>query len=146
MVVWQVFPGVPMRAIVFTHCAPCTFAEVGPPTLPVLFARARFGQANFFLRYEIRASSNHAQEAGKLIFKQSPWMLKLRGPFGFGFNLAKRRWLSVFEFRSECRGKCFANNAAVHRSLLAIALRFQWYAHRITHQNGVVEPPGRRTL
>jgi len=30
MVVWQIFPGVPVRAVVFTHGAPCTFTEVEP--------------------------------------------------------------------------------------------------------------------
>ena len=30
MVVWQIFPGVLVRAVVFKHGAPCTFAEGEP--------------------------------------------------------------------------------------------------------------------
>src|SRR5580704_14357084 len=60
MVVWQVFPGVAERAVVLTHRAPCTFAEIGSPTLPVFFARARFGQSNFFFCHEDLRISNQA--------------------------------------------------------------------------------------
>src|ERR1700756_3229284 len=60
MVVWQVFPCIPVRAVVFTHCAPCTFAEVGPPALPMLVARARFGQSNFLFCHDSFRVSNRA--------------------------------------------------------------------------------------
>src|SRR2546426_12572172 len=51
MVVRQIFPGVPVRAIIFAHRAPGTFAEIGPPALPALFPIAGFRQPDFLLRH-----------------------------------------------------------------------------------------------
>src|ERR1700687_2256303 len=45
---WKIFPGATVRAVVLTHCAPGTFAEVGSPALPVPGALARFFQTFFF--------------------------------------------------------------------------------------------------
>ncbi len=41
VIMGQVFPGVAIRAVVFAHRAPGTFAEIGPPAFPVLPARRR---------------------------------------------------------------------------------------------------------
>ncbi len=49
-----------MRAVVFAHRAPCAFAEVGSPTLPVLLARTGFSQSNFLLCHENIGISNQA--------------------------------------------------------------------------------------
>src|ERR1700756_3511504 len=38
VVVRQIFPSVSVPAVVFAHGAPCTFAQIRTPTLPVLFA------------------------------------------------------------------------------------------------------------
>src|SRR5580704_16701557 len=75
MVVWQVFPGVPVRAIVFTHSAPCTFAEVRPPALPMLFARARFGQSNFLVCHD-----SFSYFKSGLAKKQTPRNLQIAVP------------------------------------------------------------------
>src|ERR1700746_1839319 len=51
MIVGEIFPGVSVRAVVFAHRSPCAFAEVWPPALPMLLARCRFRQSDFFLRH-----------------------------------------------------------------------------------------------
>src|SRR2546427_4482397 len=42
LVVGEVFPRISVRAVVLTHCAPGTFAEIRSPALPVLCARSGF--------------------------------------------------------------------------------------------------------
>src|SRR2546429_6508186 len=42
LIVGEVFPRISVRAVVFTHCAPCTFAEIRSPSFPVLPARSGF--------------------------------------------------------------------------------------------------------
>src|ERR1700733_15454727 len=83
MIVWQVFPGVPVRAVVFPHSAPCAFAEVGSPTLPVLFARGRLGQSKLLFRQEILYPFK-SRSAGTQtrLSKPSPWRLKFCEPLG----------------------------------------------------------------
>src|SRR6202140_3828148 len=84
MVVRQVFPGIPVRAVVFTHGAPCTFAEVGPPALPVLLACARFDQSNFFFCHEgLRISKSglaNKQTHPKLANRRAEGRVRYRSP------------------------------------------------------------------
>ena len=42
LIVREIFPGVPIRAVVFADRAPRTFAEVRPPALPVLASCSGF--------------------------------------------------------------------------------------------------------
>ena len=49
MVMGEEFPGIPVGAVVFTHCTPGALAEIGPPTLPVFRFRPGFRQSDFFL-------------------------------------------------------------------------------------------------
>src|SRR5262249_9842284 len=48
VIVREVLPGVAGRAVVFAHGAPGALADVGPPPLPVNFARVRLAQALLF--------------------------------------------------------------------------------------------------
>ena len=38
VIVREIFPGVSVRAVIFANRAPCAFAEVGTPALPMLLA------------------------------------------------------------------------------------------------------------
>ena len=51
VIVREILPGVSVRAVIFADGAPCAFAEVRSPPLPMLLARRRFRQSGFFLRH-----------------------------------------------------------------------------------------------
>src|SRR6185295_14774597 len=48
MVMWQIVPGAPIGAVIFTHGTPGAFANVGSPTFPMCRSVVRLFKAYFF--------------------------------------------------------------------------------------------------
>src|SRR5262249_10295614 len=75
MVVREVVPRSAPRAVILADAAPCAFAQVRPPTLPVLRAPEVFLEADLFCR------SVHSQA---FTFKVRPFGPDTRGPAARG--------------------------------------------------------------
>src|SRR5215469_13099100 len=58
VIVAQIVPGVPVRAVVLPHRAPGALAEIGSPALPVNFAISVLQKAFVFFTHEESSSSN----------------------------------------------------------------------------------------
>ena len=56
MVVREIFPGRPVRAVIFADGAPLPLGEIRSPALPVLGALVRFVEALFFGCHRFRSS------------------------------------------------------------------------------------------
>jgi hypothetical protein len=55
----EIFPGVPLRAVILADGAPLAFAEIRPPTFPMDGALFRFLQPLFFSRERDRWILRH---------------------------------------------------------------------------------------
>ena len=73
MVVREILPGGPVRAVVFANGAPGALAQIGPPALPVRLALLRFVKPLFFvfvINYplsEPRKCSTSGSKSGKQV-------------------------------------------------------------------------------
>ena len=58
MIVREIAPGIPIRAVIFAHCSPGALSEVRSPPLPVFIASFVFGEPLLFSRHRNGHSSD----------------------------------------------------------------------------------------
>src|SRR5207247_1804243 len=65
VVVREILPGGPVRAVIFAHRAPLPFADVGSPLLPVGVAPVGFVEAGLFGAHDTQVTILHASGWGR---------------------------------------------------------------------------------